>query len=471
MTEIVDVAIIGAGSAGLAALSEVRKRTQNIVIINDGPWGTTCARVGCMPSKLLIEAANAFHHRTTFEEFGIRGTDQLTVDRSAVLRRVRRLRDAFVASTLNATEALGVRAITGRARLLGPNRLQVNGTEIIARHIIIATGSRPLVPAPWRALGDRIQTTDTLFEQTILPDRMAVVGLGPLGVELAQALSRLGVNVTAFSRNPLIAGLTDPQVNTIAQEALGHEFAMHLDADAELTATISGVRVRSGNHEVEVEQVLVALGRRPNIDDLGLETLGVTLNDKGMPEVNRTTLQIADLPMFLAGDANADMPLLHEAADDGHIAGINATQPKVTCYARRTPLAIVFAEPGIAMVGARFSALDIATCITSEVDFGHQGRAMAGQRNTGLIRLYASAQEGRLLGAEMCAPAAEHMAHLLALAIDQALTVHEILRMPFYHPVLEEGLRTALRGLAKQLPTTTGFDLAHCESLHSEALE
>ena len=471
MTETVDVAIIGAGSAGLAALSEVRKRTQNIIIINDGPWGTTCARVGCMPSKLLIEAANAFHHRTTFEEFGIRGANQLTVDRSAVLRRVRRLRDAFVASTLNATEALGVRAIAGRARLLGPNRLQVNGTEIIARHIIIATGSRPVVPAPWRALGDRIQTTDTLFEQTILPDRMAVVGLGPLGVELAQALSRLGVNVTAFSRNPLIAGLTDPQVNTIAQEALGHEFAMHLDADAELTATISGVRVRSGNHEVEVEQVLVALGRRPNIDDLGLETLGVTLNDKGMPEVNRTTLQIADLPVFLAGDANADMPLLHEAADDGHIAGINATQPKVTCYARRTPLAIVFAEPGIAMVGARFSALDIATCITSEVDFGHQGRAMAGQRNTGLIRLYASAQEGRLLGAEMCAPAAEHMAHLLALAIDQALTVHEILRMPFYHPVLEEGLRTALRGLAKQLPTTAGFDLAHCESLHSEALE
>lgn len=471
MTETVDVAIIGAGSAGLAALSEVKKRTQNIIIINDGPWGTTCARVGCMPSKLLIEAANAFHHRTTFEEFGIRGADQLTVDRSAVLRRVRRLRDAFVASTLSATETLGERAITGRARLLGPNRLQVNGTEIIARHIIIATGSRPVVPAPWRALGGRIQTTDTLFEQTILPDRMAVVGLGPLGVELAQALSRLGVSVTAFSGNPLVAGLTDPQVNKVVLKSLSREFAIHLGADAELTATATGVRVRSGKHDIEVDQVLAALGRRPNIDDLGLETLGVALNDKGMPELNRTTLQIADLPVFLAGDANAEMPLLHEAADDGHIAGINATQPKVTCYARRTPLAIVFAEPGIAMVGTRFSALDIATCITSEVDFGHQGRAMAGQRNTGLIRLYASAQEGRLLGAEMCAPAAEHMAHLLALAIDQALTVHEMLRMPFYHPVLEEGLRTALRGLAKQLPTTTGFDLAHCESLHIEALE
>lgn len=471
MTETVDVAIIGAGSAGLAALSEVKKRTQNVVIINDGPWGTTCARVGCMPSKLLIEAANAFHHRTTFEEFGIRGADQLTVDRSTVLRRVRRLRDTFVASTLNATEALGDRAITGRARLLGPTRLQVNGTEIIARHIIIATGSRPVVPAPWRALGDRIQTTDTLFEQTTLPNRMAVVGLGPLGAELAQALSRLGVSVTAFGGTPLVAGLTDPQVNNVALESLSREFSIYLGTDAELTATATGVRVRSGQHDIEVDQVLAALGRRPNIDDLGLETLGVALNDKGMPEINRTTLQIADLPVFLAGDVNAEMPLLHEAADDGHIAGINTTQPTVTCYARRTPLAIVFTDPCIAMIGDRFSTLDLATSITSEVDFSHQSRAIAGQRNTGLIRLYASAQNGRLLGAEMCAPAAEHMAHLLALAIDQVLTVHEMLRMPFYHPVLEEGLRTALRGLAKQLPTTAGFDLAHCDGLHIEALE
>ncbi|AJP48879.1 dihydrolipoamide dehydrogenase [Rugosibacter aromaticivorans] len=471
MTETVDVVIIGAGSAGLAALSEVKKRTQNVIIINDGAWGTTCARVGCMPSKLLIEAANAFHHRGTFEEFGIQGADQLTVDRSAVLRRVRRLRDDFVASTLKATDRLGERAITGRARLLGPNRVQVNGREIVARQIIIATGSRPAVPAPWRALGARVQTTDTLFEQTTLPDRMAVVGLGPLGVELAQAISRLGVNVAAFGRNPLVAGLTDPDVNTVALKSLSREFAIHLGADAELTATANGVRVSAGAHTVDVDQVLVALGRRPNIDDLGLETLGVALNDKGMPKIDRTTLQIADLPIFLAGDANAERPLLHEAADDGHIAGINVTQPTVTCYARRTSLAIVFAEPGMAMVGSSFSALDTTSCITSAVDFSHQGRALAGQRNTGLIRLYASAQSGRLLGAEMCAPAAEHMAHLLALAIDQALTVHDMLRMPFYHPVLEEGLRNALRGLAKQLPTTAGFDLAHCESLHIEALE
>ena len=142
-----------------------------------------------MPSKLLIEAANAFHHRDTFEEFGIRGSGGLTLDIAAALRRVRRLRDDFVASTLKTTDALGKRAISGRARLLGIGRLGVNGRELRARNIIIATGSRPVMPAPWRTLDKQLLTTDTLFEQESLPSRMAVVGLGPIGVEMAQALS------------------------------------------------------------------------------------------------------------------------------------------------------------------------------------------------------------------------------------------------------------------------------------------
>src|SRR6187549_1391734 len=110
MNETLDVVIIGAGSAGLAALREVKKHTQRFVIINNGPWGTVCARVGCMPSKTLIEAANAFHRRGAFEEFGIRGAESLTVDIPAMLQRVRRLRDDFVASTLKTTDALGERA-------------------------------------------------------------------------------------------------------------------------------------------------------------------------------------------------------------------------------------------------------------------------------------------------------------------------------------------------------------------------
>jgi|GEM_PF-3558458 Pyruvate/2-oxoglutarate dehydrogenase complex, dihydrolipoamide dehydrogenase (E3) component, and related enzymes len=193
-----EVVIVGAGSAGLAALREVRKRTQDFLLVNDGPWGTTCARVGCMPSKVLIEAANAYHRRHAFEEFGLRGADALSVDMPAVLRRVRRLRDGFVKGTLQATDNLGERAVGGRARLLGPGSLAVNGQEISARAIVLATGSSPVVPPAWQALGDKLFTTDTLFEREALPPRLAVIGLGAIGVEMAQALARLGIEVAAF---------------------------------------------------------------------------------------------------------------------------------------------------------------------------------------------------------------------------------------------------------------------------------
>ena len=127
MSQPLDTIIIGAGTAGLAALREVRKRTDRYLIVNDGPWGTTCARVGCMPSKTLIEAANAFHRRHAFEEFGLRGADQLTVDIPAVLQRVRDLRDDFVAGAVKATDDLGSARIAGRATLLGPRTVDKIG--------------------------------------------------------------------------------------------------------------------------------------------------------------------------------------------------------------------------------------------------------------------------------------------------------------------------------------------------------
>jgi dihydrolipoamide dehydrogenase len=478
VNEKFDVIIVGAGTAGLAALREVKKRTRNFLLINDGPWGTVCARVGCMPSKILIEAANAFHHRGTFHEFGIRGEESLTVDFPAVLQRVRRLRDTFVASTLKATNALGEQAISGRVRLLGVGRLVVNGRELRARNIIIATGSHPVVPEAWRTVTQHLLTTDTLFEQETLPRRIAVIGLGPIGIEMAQALSRLGIDIVAFGAEITIAGLSDPRVNAVAIDLLRQEFPLHLGENADLDAAVINdgegggvrVRVRGKDSVAGVDSVLVSLGRLPNIQHLGLETLGVELDEQGLPPVDPHTMQIGDLPVFMAGDVNGHKALLHEAADEGHIAGVNATRTDPAVFARRIPLAIVFADPGIAMVGKRFESGD-SNMLVGEVDFHHQGRAQAGQRDRGILRIYAEPESGQLLGAEMCAPAAEHLAHLLALAVERSLTVHDMLRLPFYHPVLEEGLRTALRELAAQLPSCGESDLAGCEPLNAEALE
>lgn len=466
-----DVLIIGAGSAGLAALREVRKHTERFAIINHGPYGTTCARVGCMPSKSLIEAANAYHRRHNFAEFGISGGAALTVDVSTVLRGVRALRDRFIAGPIKFTEDLGPRSITGRARLLGPDRVLVNGKELTADKIIVATGSRPIVPKTWAGFSDRLLTTDTLFEQERLSERIAVIGMGAIGVEIAQALARLGIEVVGYGEDDFLAGLTDEAVNRTFHELLNKEFPVYVGASAELRQTADGIEVTNGTHTVVVEQVIAALGRRPNVDDLGLETLGVELDGQGLPEVNPQTLQIGELPVFLAGDANGRVALLHETADEGHIAGLNAVAGEVTCFKRRTPLMIVFADPNIAVVGKRLSELAPGTFVAGVFDFRRQGRARAALRNKGLVHVYADKQSGLLLGAEMCAPAGEHLAHLLALAIDQSLTVYDLLHMPFYHPVVEEGLRSALRDLTAQLPQKPASDLASCAAFEAEALD
>ncbi|MCM2563630.1 dihydrolipoyl dehydrogenase [Lutimaribacter sp. EGI FJ00015] len=468
----VDTVIVGAGSAGLSALREVRRYTKDFLLVNSGHWGTTCAAVGCMPSKALIEAANAFHRRGALEEFGIRGADGLHADIPAVMARVRQMRDSFVRGPESVPDKLGERALSGRARLLGPGRLEVDGKTIEARAIILAPGSRPVVPGPWRDFGDRILTTDSLFEQSNLPRRIAVIGMGAIGVEIAQALSRLGLEVAGFDAVEGLAGIDDAEILAAFRPLIESEVALHLGAPAELEAMGDAIRVTGAGGSFKADAVLAAMGRRPNIDDLGLETLGVPLDDRGMPEIEPATLRIGDLPVFLAGDANGYRPLLHEAADEGHIAGrMAAPDAEDSGLCRRTPLSIVFSAPQVARIGPPLSELNDQDIATGSAEFSNQPRARMAQTGAGILRIHAERQTGRLLAAEMCVPAAEHLVHLLALAVEAKMTVADVLAMPFYHPVLEEGLRSALRDLAKNVAGAGGSDLSDCKAIGHDALD
>ncbi len=468
----VDTVIVGAGTAGLSALREVRRYTDDFVLVNDGHWGTTCAAVGCMPSKTLIEAANACHRRHDFDEFGIRGAEAVRADIPAVLARVRKMRDGFVKGPEAVPEKLGERAISGRARLLGPGRLDVNGDQIEARAIILAPGSRPVLPGPWRAFGDRILTTDSLFEQVDLPRRIAVIGMGAIGVEIAQALARLGLDVAGFDAVAGLAGIDDNEVLAAFRPLIEAEIALHLGGPAELEDVGGAIRVTGAGGSFEADAVLAAVGRQPNIDDLGLDTLGVPLDDKGMPEIDPATLRVGDLPIFLIGDANGYRPLLHEAADEGHIAGRMAAPGATgTGLCRRTALSIVFSSPQVARVGPPLSELGATQIVSGSADFSKQARARIARTAAGVLRIHAERETGRLLAAEMCVPAAEHLAHLMSLAIEARMTVADMLAMPFYHPVLEEGLRGALRDVAKGVASAGGSDLSDCKAIGHDALD
>ncbi len=449
MEQEVDVAIIGAGSAGLYALGQVKRQTDSYVLIDGGELGTTCARVGCMPSKALIQVAEDFHRRSIFPREGIEGGDGLSVEGPDALEHVQDLRDIFVDKVLsNSTDHMDEAFIPEYAQFIEPGLLQVGERRIRAKRIIIASGSTPIVPEPWKAFGDRILTTDEIFELEELPESLAVIGLGVIGLELGQAFHRLGVEVTGIDQLETIGHLDDPEINDTAIQILGKEMPLWLGKPAAIKEAADGkLQVSTGHNSVEVEKVLVCIGRRPNLGSIGIEHAGVTLDERGMPDYNPNTLQIEDKPLFIAGDVNGDRPVLHEAADEGRIAGINAMADTPIAFRRKTPLFVTFSDPNLAQIGKTWSELDHDNILVGSVALGMLGRALIMGRNKGQLRLYADKTSGKLLGASMVAPHGEHLAHLLAWCIEQNLTVLQMVRMPFYHPVLEEAIQPILRDM------------------------
>lgn len=454
-TRTVDVAVIGAGTAGLAAYRAARKLGKETVLIEAGTHGTTCARVGCMPSKLLIAAAEAAHHATHAKPFGVSAT--VDVDGRAVMARVRSERDRFVGFVLEGVESIpDEHHLTGRARFVGPNALDVDGVRVEAASIVIATGSSPFVPPMFDAIRDRLIVNDDVFAWDDLPRSVAVFGAGVIGLELGQALHRLGVRVRVFGKSGTVGPIADPVVKAAAATALRAELDVDFDAQVRAAAPEgeAGVAVRfvdaDGNERAEhFEAALIAAGRRPNVTSLDVERAGIGPG----ATIDRATLRWGDSHVFVAGDANDDAPLLHEAADEGTIAGENAARfPDVRAGQRRTPLSIAFTEPGLAVVAGGFRAASArGPFVTGEVDFGNQGRSRIILQNKGVARLYADPVTRRFLGAEIAGPRAEHLGHLLAWAHQAGLTIDQMLAMPFYHPVVEEGLRTALRDVAAKL--------------------
>jgi len=455
----VDVAIIGAGSAGLNARREVEKAGKQPLMIESGPYGTTCARVGCMPSKLLIAAADAAHEVQGAGRFGI-DVEGWTVDGQKVFERVRSERDRFAGFVVEDIEALPEsHRLRGRARFTGPTTLQVDDhTEVQADAVVIATGSAPVIPPPYDAIAEHVLINDDIFELDDVPESLAVIGTGIIGLELGQALERLGAKTTFFTPFEDIGPFTDPEVRRVTHALLSEEMDLQLSVDVTTAEKVpEGIRIAWTDaagvpREQVYSAVLVAAGRRPQLQGLELEATGLELDPRGFPAWDPSTAQAGDAPIFLAGDVSGHRPLLHEASDEGRIAGANAAAfPSLSAHIRRVPLAVAFTDPNMAMVGASFSELEPGTFEVGEVSFANQGRARVMGRNAGLLRVYGDRKCCSIIGAEMIGPRAEHLAHLLAWAVQQRLGVTAALQMPFYHPVIEEGLRTALRDLAGKL--------------------
>jgi len=462
MEKLVDVAVIGAGTAGINAIAEIRKVTEDFVLIDSGPLGTTCARVGCMPSKVMIQVGDDYHRRQVLGDEGIDRADRLGIDVAQSMAHVRTLRDAFVSGIIeDVIEPLGDRFIEGQAEFVEPTVLRVGALTLHAGSVVIATGSKPVIPRRWADLGEYLLTTDTIFEQENLCARMAVMGLGAIGLELGQALKRMGLAVTGVDQLSQIGGLQDPEVNRTAVEIFKEEMPLYLGAQADIERADRGLRVAAGDRNFLTDKTLLSIGRAPNTDRLHLDRLGVELDRQGVPVHDRHTMQVGHLPVFIAGDAADDRPILHEVAHEGTVAGYNAVHDPVVGFKRKTPLVICFSDPNICRAGAAWNDVKDTDPAIGAAPF-QGGREKIMLRPHGLIRIYAERSTGRLLGTEMVAPDGEHLAHLMAWSIQQDLTAFDLLAMPFYHPTIEETLKTALLDLVDDVdiepPPLPGFE-------------
>ncbi|GAA3925519.1 dihydrolipoyl dehydrogenase [Litoribacillus peritrichatus] len=463
-----EVVVIGSGTAGLAAYRAAKQSTDSVVTVESGAYGTTCARVGCMPSKLLIAAAEAAHTIEHSNPFGVYSKGGVEISPEAVMDRVKSERDRFVGFVLEGVDNIPAEdKIQGRAKFKDSHTLSINLNEggqldVKAKRIVIATGSRPNIPEFFKQAKDRLVVNDDIFSWNTLPKAVAVFGPGVIGLELGQSMKRLGVEVHMFGAGGKVGPITDPVVHEYAEKTFAEEF--YLDPKANVSSiqrVDDGVEIqftdKQGNEQtILVNYLVAATGRRTNTDNLAIENAALDLDAFGVPVADPRTMQTSQSHIFIAGDVSNQLPLLHEAADQGKIAGDNAgAYPDIKPGLRRSPISVVFSDPQIMMVGSTYQQLaeqiKAGDVVTGDVSFENQGRSRVMLKNKGVLRIYAEKATGQLLGAEMIGPSAENIAHLLAWAHQQAMTIDQMLEMPFYHPVIEEGVRTALRDTASKI--------------------
>ncbi|WP_181870068.1 dihydrolipoyl dehydrogenase [Halomonas sp. DQ26W] len=447
----VEYAIIGAGTSGLGAYSKISRKTDSLVMIQDGPYGTTCARVGCMPSKLLITAADYAHHLYTSEFFGVPASGR--VDGRKVLERLRRERDQrFVANNLRYVNKIPAHhKLEGRARFIAPGQLRVGeSVEVNAKKFILACGSRPAVSEVFEPVMARVLTSDTFFELEDLPRSIAVIGMGVIALELGQALHRLGVETTIYGRSGKINALTHPAMQREALDTLGTELDIYPSGQVVSAwedtegAWIEYEKSNGQRFSRVFDRILVAAGRLSNVDRLGMEHAGVDFTEVDSATVDPQTMRCSDYPIFIAGDATDHLPVWHEAFDEGRIAADNAlSYPEPVPAERRPPLMVIFTDPQIAIIGQSFRQLEGREIVIGDLPFTSP-RHVVWNKDQGRIQVYLDARTGVILGAELLGYQAEHLAHLLALAITHGMTAEQVLSMPVYHPSAEELLRDVL---------------------------
>ena len=453
-----DLAVIGAGSAGFSAAITAAEQGAEVALIGHGVIGGTCVNIGCVPSKTLIRAAETLHNARAAARFaGVAASAEL-VDWHATVQQ----KDELVAGLRQAKYADLLPAYSGISYREGPARLvkggvEAGGARIDADKIIIATGARPAWPTIPGFETVPYLTSTTALDLDELPRSLLVIGGGYIGAELAQMFGRAGARVTLVCRSRLLPE-AEPEIGSALTGYLANE-GIEVVAGAAYRAirrTENGVALeitRDGRDmTIDADKVLVASGRTPNIDGLGLIEHGISLSPNGAIVVDdrmRTTCA----GVYATGDVTGRDQFVYMAAYGAKLAAKNALNGDALRYDNAAMPAVVFTDPQVASVGlteaaARKAGHDVRI---STVNLDQVPRAIAARDTRGLIKLVADGRSGRLLGAHILAPEGADSIQTAVMAIRCELTVQQVADTIFPYLTTVEGLKLAALAFDKDV--------------------
>nr|WP_320049594.1 mercuric reductase [uncultured Desulfuromonas sp.] len=442
--------VIGAGSAGLVSAYMASSAGARVALIEKSRMGGDCLNTGCVPSKALIRSASVAHRMRAAERYGLPSQD-VRVDFSKVMERVRRaIRTIEPHDSMARYRAMGVTCFDGDARLLSGHEVAVGDQILSARRILLATGATPVVPDVPGLDSVRYYTSDTIWSLKHLPQRLIVVGGGPIGCELSQAFSRLGSQVVQIVHGERLLKKEDRAVSELVQQVfvdegielcLNHDLQQLTPEQDEIVVTC---RVGEQTREVRGDVLLFAVGRKPMTQGLGLEALGVRFDRHGVVETDGT-LRTSLPSVYCAGDVVGPYQFTHMAAHQATTASLNALFDRI--WRRRVDLSLVpwttFLEPEVARVGLNVQDAErqnVAHEVT-RFDYGQLDRAITDSSACGWIQVLTMPGKDRILGVTIVGPHAGECLAEFVLAMKAGLGLKKILATIHVYPTLVEGNR------------------------------
>lgn len=427
-----DLIIIGSGAAGLGAARIGQWTEADTLMVTDGPPGGDCTFTGCVPSKTLLSAAR---DGLGFVEAMTRV--RLTVERIAATETSDVLREH------------GTHVVDGRGRLATHDTVVVGERRITAPRILIATGGRPAIPPIPGLEGVAFRTNETLFDLEQRPTTLGIIGGGPIGCEMAEAFTRLGTSVTLFESEDRVLPREEPQASSVVDAAL-RLLGVNIRTSTAVERVDGAIRIHSSSDPVEVDELLVAVGRVPNTAGLALDELGVTVDDRGFIETDRR-LETSVNGVYAAGDVTGKLPFTHAADEMGRIAASNALGKGYGGRYRtdHTPW-VTFTSPEVARVGVTEAEAASMGGMVAYLPMSEMDRAITDGAEDGFIKLIAAPKwltrrlfGGRIIGATIVAPRAGEMINEIALLMRSGSFAGRLAQTVHAYPTWSYGIQKA----------------------------